>query len=99
MAHKKAKAEKKKGERVEALLKIPVGLLSGIILYVWGYLVIVMIIVQWIYTLIKDKRHQNIAEFCEYWNTEVYVFYKYLSGVSNERPFPFTPLARIGKFK
>jgi hypothetical protein len=40
-----------------------------------------------------------MAEFSEYWNTELYKYARYLTFVTNDRPFPFSDLERISKFK
>jgi hypothetical protein len=45
------------------------------------------------------KRKREIAEFCEYFNTTVYKLTRYITFVSNERPFPFTKLDRMSAFK
>lgn len=86
-------------ERKEAFFKIIVTIVSGIILYLWAYLIIALTIVNWLIAIFANKRNKEIAEFCEYWNTESYKFYKYLTGVTNDRPFPFTNVERISKFK
>ena len=85
-------------ERKEALFRIIVAIVSGIILGLWRYLIGVLAIVNWIITLFSGKRHKEIAEFCEYWNTESYRFLRYLTSVSNERPFPFTSMRKMSRF-
>jgi len=85
-------------ERKEALFKIIVLIVSGIILGVWGYLVGILSLVHWIIVIFSNKRNKGIAEFLEYWNTESYKFYKYITGVTNDRPFPFSEMSRISKF-
>jgi hypothetical protein len=86
-------------ERKEALFKIIVAVVTGLILWAWGYLTIVLTIVNWLIALFANRRNKSIAEFIEYWNTTTYTFYRYISGVANERPFPFTSIQRISKFK
>jgi len=81
-------------EKKEALMRIVVGIVSGIILGLWKGLIQVIIIVNFFYTLFKNKRHKGLAEFCEIWNTQIYKFLRYMSFNTNERPFPFTPLAK-----
>lgn len=86
-------------ERGEALFRIVVLIVSGIILAIWRYLVFVLMIINWILTLIENKRNKELAIFCEYWNTETYKFVRYMTFVSNKRPFPFTNMERISKFE
>jgi len=86
-------------ERIEALMRILVAIVSGIILYAWGYLIGVFIVINFIWTLISGKRIKDVAELCEIWNTQKYDYFRYLSFVTNERPFPFNKLRkRITKF-
>ena len=90
---------KKREERKEALWRALVLVVSGVILWVWGYLAYLLIIINWLIVLIAGYRKREIAEFIEYWNTEVYRFFRYLSGISNERPFPFSEMQRMGGFE
>ena len=88
----------KVGERVEALLRIIVAIVSGIILGVWRYLIFVLAIVNWFVVIFSGKRDKGLADFCEYWNSEFYRYIRYLTFETNERPFPFSSLKKIGKF-
>jgi hypothetical protein len=86
-------------ERKEALMRIVVGFVSGIILAVWRYLIIVLMIFNFIYTLSSGKRLKEFANMCEVWNTQFYIFQRYLFFVTNERPFPFRNLEKsMSKF-
>ena len=86
-------------ERVEALMRIVVGIVTGIILSLWRYLICLLAIVNWLIAIFTDKRNKELAEFSEYWNTEIYRFAKYMTFVTNERPFPFTTMQKISKFE
>jgi hypothetical protein len=88
-----------KKEQKEALFRILVAIVSGIVLYLFGALVMFLALVNLVYTLIKNKRNRKIALFCEYFNSEAYKFWKYITGVTNKRPFPFSDLERFGKFE
>jgi hypothetical protein len=89
-----------KKDRKEALMRIVVGIVSGIILSIWKSLVQLLAVVNFLIALFAGKRNKSLAEFCEYWNTEFYRFTRYMTFVSNERSFPFTRLSnRISKFK
>ena len=73
---------------------------SGIILDVWGIFVFVISAFNWIYTIFSGKRLKELARLSEIWNTQRYVYYRYLTLVTNERPFPFESLTKsISKFK
>lgn len=89
----------KESERTEALMRIIVFIVSGLILWIWGYLIIALAIINWLIAIFSSKRNEDISEFCEYWNTELYIYSKYITAVSNKRPFPFTNLEKISKFE
>jgi hypothetical protein len=87
-------------ERKEAWMRIVVGIVSGIIIEVWKSFVSILSIVNFFYTLFAKKRMKQLAELSEIWNTQDYVFKKYMIFESNFRPFPFTKLQkRMSKFK
>jgi hypothetical protein len=92
-------AKKKFSERIELLWRILVCIVSGTILSIWKILVFALAIVNFVVVLISDKRNRDIADFCDSWNSETYRFLRYITFVTNERPFPFTPLKRLGKFE
>lgn len=88
-----------KGERKEAWFRILVAIISGIILSVWKSLIAILTIINWFIVVFSGKRNKSMAEFCEYWNTEAYKYARYLTFVSNKRPFPFSELQRISRFQ
>lgn len=85
-------------ERKEAWFRILVLIISGIVLEVWKILIIVIGLINWLIVVFSGSRNKGIADFCEFWNTEEYRFMRYLTFVSNERPFPFTDMKRLSKF-
>lgn len=92
--------KKESFERKEILMRFVVGIVTGIILGVWRYFIFVICLVNWIYTLVAGKKLKEIAELSEIWNTQVYVFLRYMTLVSNERPFPFRDLTKnMSKFE
>lgn len=88
-----------KPERKEAFMRIIVLLVSGLILGIWKGLIHILLLINWLIELFAAKRHVGLANFCEYWNTEVYKFIKYMTFVTNKRPFPFSNMERISKFE
>ena len=88
-----------KKERKEAWLKILIAIVSGIILHFWGIVVCIVAIINWLIALFSAKRNRSLANFCEPWNTETYKYYRYLTGVTNKRPFPFSSVERMSKFE
>ncbi|MEK6855151.1 MAG: DUF4389 domain-containing protein [Nanoarchaeota archaeon] len=87
-----------KVERKEAWFRILVLIVTGIILSAWKIVIFIISILNWLITLFSGKRNKDLAEFSEYWNTETYKFLRYLTFVSNQRPFPFSGLEKISKF-
>lgn len=87
------------GERTEILFRIIVSIVSGIILGVWKMFITLICAVNWVITIFTGKRNKEIAELSEYWNTETYKFIRYLTLVSNKRPFPFSEAEKMSKFE
>ena len=91
---------KKKTERKEAWMRVLVAIVTGIILCVWGTLIKIFIIFNWIYAIFAGKRSKDMAELSEIWNTQLYDFVRYITFVTNKRPFPFSSLKPvISKFE
>jgi len=89
-----------KGERKEALMRIIVLIVSGIVLVVWKYLIFIFGIINFFYTIFAGRRLKELAELSETWNTQWYYFQRYLIFLSNKRPFPFSRLQKsMGKFE
>ena len=86
-------------EKKEAWMRILVAIVSGIILAVWRYLIVILAIVNWFIVIFSGKINEELAELCEIWNTQSYIFVKYVSFVTNKRPFPFEKLTKsMSKF-
>jgi len=88
------------GERTESWMRILVGIVSGIILGLWKGLIQLLGIVHWFIIIFTGRRNRDLAEFSEIWNTQIYIFLRYMTFVTNERPFPFNSLTKnFSKFK
>ena len=85
---------KKQEERKEAFIRNFVLIISGIILAAWRSFIYVLVIINLVYTLVAGKRLRELAELSEVWNTQLYIFQRYIIFVSNRRPFPFGKLKR-----
>jgi hypothetical protein len=81
-------------EREEAWMRIIVLIVTGVVLTVWKLLVIVLGIFQFFYTAFKNRRREDLAELCNMWVSQVYIFLRYMTFASNSRPFPFTKLGK-----
>ncbi len=81
-------------ERVEILMRVVVGIVSGIILAIWKGLIQVIAIIHFVMALITGKRDKDLAGFCEIWNTFVYNYLRYMTFCTNKRPFPFSPMGK-----
>jgi len=87
-------------ERKEAWMRILVCIVSGIILGLWKGLIQILAIVHWFIVIFTKKRKRGIAKFSEIWNTQTYIFLRYMTFVSNYRPFPFNSIEKsISKFE
>ena len=88
-----------RSERKEALMRILVAIVSGIILGAWKIFVQVLRVIHFIYVLITGKRSKDFADLSETWNTQWYYFQRYMLFVNNDRPFPFGKLKKsMSKF-
>ena len=81
-------------ERTEALMRIVVGIISGIILGLWKVIVQVVVVIHWLYVLFTGKRNREMADFCNMWVTFAYNFVRYMAFTTNKRPFPFNGLGK-----
>ncbi|MBT7102638.1 DUF4389 domain-containing protein [archaeon] len=90
---------KKKSEKKEAWMRIVVGIVSGIILDIWGALIFILAVLNWIITVFSGKRDRGVANFCEYWSSEMYRYLRYMTFATNQRPFPFSEMVRLNKFE
>jgi len=75
-------------ERIEALLRIPLAILYGAIVGVWGLIVGIATIFHWFHTIILGRRHRGIAEFVNRYVAYLYTVYRYLWSTTNKRPWP-----------
>jgi hypothetical protein len=83
---------KKRRERKEGWMRIIVLIVSGIVLEVWKALIVILAIINWFVVIFTAKRNKGMAEFCEIWNTQYYRYMRYMTCISNKRPFPFSSL-------
>lgn len=84
-----------KKERKEALLRIPIGIISWTIVELWGVLICVIILFQFLYSLFTGKRNKDLANFANIYVSFAYSTIRYISFTTNERPFPFNKLGKV----
>lgn len=82
-------------ERKEALMRILVMIISGVIIGLWKVVVQVVVIVHWFVVIFTGRRNKSLADFSHVWNSQVYSFLKYFTFATNKRPFPFGGLSRV----
>jgi len=88
----------KKNKRAENILwRLLVFIISGIVLDIWGYVVFIMLLVNWFVVIFSKKRNTDIGIFCNYWAAEIKRFVRYLSFETEEKPFPFNELVSLKK--
>ncbi|MEX0932628.1 MAG: DUF4389 domain-containing protein [Candidatus Pacearchaeota archaeon] len=80
--------------------RIVVLIVTGTLLSVWKAFILFLVLINFVYTIFKGKRLKQVAEMGEIWNTQWYIFQRYMIFVSNKRPFPFTNLEKsLSKFE
>ncbi len=87
-------AKKKEGERREVWMRIPVFIVSGIILKVWGFFILCFAIAHLVFIIIEGKKNKELLAMCNVYLIQLYVFVKYVTFISDEKPFPFGDLKK-----
>jgi D-alanyl-lipoteichoic acid acyltransferase DltB (MBOAT superfamily) len=91
---KKGRKKKRKIKAENVWMRIPVFIVSGIILYVWGFFTLCFSIAQFVIILIDDKKNKELARLGRFFNIQAYDFFNYITFVSERRPFPFGPFQK-----
>ncbi len=94
---KKKFTKRQENERREAWMRIPISIVSGFIFYIWGFFVCIFAIVQLIMVLVEGKKNKEFLDMCKNYVAQLYAFVKYITFISNERPFPFGDLRKFEK--
>jgi len=81
-------------ETKEAWLRIPIGIISGIIIGFWGELIGLIAVFHFFKVLFTGKRSRSLAQFSNIWVSQAFTYTRYMSFVANNRPFPFHDLAK-----
>ncbi|MFA5764439.1 MAG: DUF4389 domain-containing protein [archaeon] len=91
-----AKKRKKKlsQSKKEAWMRIPVFIVSGFILHVWGCFILIFALVQLILILAKERKEKELSRMCNVYLIQLYIFVKYITFLSDKRPFPFADLEK-----
>jgi hypothetical protein len=79
-------------------MRIPVFIVSGAILYVWGFFVLIFSLVQLIFILTEKRKEKEFLNISSMFSNQVYCFFRYVSFISEEKPFPFEKIKK-GKKK
>jgi len=82
----------KTNERLEAIIRVFIAIISGFILSIWFWIIKIFTIVNFIITLVTGDRNKELSRYCEIWTTQAYHYAKYVMFGTNKRPFPFTQL-------
>jgi hypothetical protein len=88
------KRKKLSPEKREAWMRVPIFIVSGIILHVWGCFILIFALVQLILILSKNKNNKKLLKMCYVYLIQLYVFVKYITFLSDKRPFPFGELEK-----
>ena len=70
-------------------MRIPVFIISGAILYVWGFFTLIFSLIQLILLLLGEKKEKELLNMSSMFSSQIYCFFKYISFISKEKPFPF----------
>ncbi|HOF44159.1 MAG TPA: DUF4389 domain-containing protein [Candidatus Pacearchaeota archaeon] len=78
----------------EVWMRIPVFIISGIILYVWGFFIFCFAIAQFVLILFKGKREKELLKMSNIYLVQLHIFIRYVTFLSDKRPFPFGELEK-----
>ena len=91
MAKKKKKLSP---ETRGVLMRIPIFIVSGFILNIWGFFICIFSLVQLILILVEKKSNKELLRMCNVYIIQLYIFAKYVTFLSDKRPFPFGDLEK-----
>jgi hypothetical protein len=86
--------KKFKEEKREAWMRIPIFIVSGFILEVWGFFIFCFAIAQFVLILLKNQKEKELLKMSDTYLVQLYIFVKYVTFLSNKRPFPFGELEK-----
>ena len=75
-------------------MRIPVFILSGMILHVWGFFVLIFSLAQLVLLLVGGKKEKEFTHISSMFSNQIYTFFKYITFLSDERPFPFSKMKK-----
>jgi len=73
-------------------MRIPVFILSGAIIHVWAFFICIFALVQLILKLLGEKQEAEFTHISSMFCNQVYIFFKYITFLSEEKPFPWGKL-------
>ena len=89
------KKKKERGpERKEVWMRIPIAIISGFIMDVWGFFILIFALVQFILVLTEKKKNEGLSRMCNTYIVQLYIFAIYITFLSDKRPFPFADLEK-----
>ena len=75
-------------------MRIPIFFLSGMMLNVWAFFILIFSLVQLVLMLLEDKTEKEFLTISSMFSDQIYCFFRYISFVSEEKPFPFGKLGK-----
>jgi len=89
-----AKKEEAKISKRETWMRIPIFIVSGFILDVWGFFILCFCLAQFVIILVEKKKNNELLRMCNIYLIQLYIFMKYIAFLSDKRPFPFGNLEK-----
>jgi hypothetical protein len=79
-------------------MRIPIFIVSGAILYVWMFFTLIFSLVQLVLMLAEGRKEKEFVNFSSLFISQISCYFKYISFISEEKPFPWGKLKK-GKKK
>ena len=83
-----------KASRTEILFRIVWGIIAGIVLFIFGMVAFLALIIQFFYVLIYGKRQRGLFDFIKIVGVQRFRLSLYLTFVTDERP-PLVPETNV----
>ncbi|MCX6746703.1 MAG: DUF4389 domain-containing protein [Candidatus Pacearchaeota archaeon] len=82
------------GNKKEIWMRIPIFIVSGVILKVWGFFILIFALVQFILIFLEKKKEEEFSRMFNLFGEQLYCFIRYITFISEEKPFPFSGLKK-----
>jgi len=81
-------------DKKDIWMRIPIFIVSGAILHVWAFFILIFSLVQLVLLLLGNKKEKELSKMSSMFCDQAYCFFRYITFMSEEKPFPFGQIKR-----